>query len=93
MELLSKFPLLPLLGVNCCLNLLHISDKKNYPHNKEERIYEFAIRYMVNPTLYVNKAFKEKVQKCINYTFGTITQPFTKNVMKTNLCFSISNVL
>ena len=37
---------------------------------------------MVNPTLRVNKAFKEQVKKGTNDTFGTITQPFIRNTMK-----------
>ena len=42
---------------------------------------------MVNPTLHVNKSFKEQVEKCMNYTFSTITQPFNKNTMKNdNAC-------
>ena len=32
-----------------------------YLNNTEERINEFLIGYMFNPTLYVNKDFKEQV--------------------------------
>ena len=52
-----------------------------YLHNTEESINTFAIRYMAYPTLNVNKAFKEQVEKLINDTFDTITKPFSKNVM------------
>ena len=37
---------------------------------------------MVNPTLHVNKVFQEQVEKCIDDTFDTITQPFIRNTMK-----------
>ena len=37
---------------------------------------------MVNPALHVNKVFQEKVEKCIDDTFDTITQPFIRNTMK-----------
>ena len=40
------------------------------------------IAYMVNLKLHVNKAFKEKVEKFMNDTFGTITKTFIKNNMK-----------
>ena len=51
----------PLLGVNHRITLLHMSNILVYIYNIEERINEFAISYMVNTTLHVNKSFKEKV--------------------------------
>ena len=36
---------------------------------------------MINPNLHVNKAFREKVDKSMNNTFGTLTQPFIKNTL------------
>ena len=50
-----NLPILPFWGVNNCLPLLHMYKKFVYDHNTEERINEFAIGYMVNPTLNVNK--------------------------------------
>ena len=42
---------------------------------------------MINPTLHVNKAFKDQVYKCMNNTFGNVTQTFITNVMtKKNTC-------
>ena len=42
---------------------------------------------MVNPTLRVNKAFKEQVEKCMNDTFGTLAQTFIRNtIKKKNTC-------
>ena len=37
---------------------------------------------MVNTKFHLNKSFKEQVEKCMNDTFGTITQPFIKDTMK-----------
>ena len=37
---------------------------------------------MVNPKFHANKDLKEKVGKCMNDKFGTITQPFIKNTIK-----------
>ena len=33
---------------------------------------------MINPTLNINKAFKEQVNKCMNNLFDAITQPNIK---------------
>ena len=40
--------------------------------------------YMINSTFHVNKFFTEKLEKCMNDTFGTITQTFIKNNMEKN---------
>ena len=57
-----------LFGVNHCLPLLNMSKNFVYIHNIEERIIEFVIGYMFNPTLHVKKTLKEQVKKCTNYT-------------------------
>ena len=81
------FPILSLLGINNHLPLLHISKRFVYLHHIEERINEFAISFMLNPTLHVNKSFKEQIEKFMNDTFGTLTQPFIINtVKKKNTC-------
>ena len=41
----------------------------------EERINDFLIGYMINPTLNITKIFIEQVNKCMKTTFGAITQP------------------
>ena len=75
------------MGANSGLPLLHIDKFFLYIHEINERINEFAIGYIINPTLNVNKSFKDKVEKCMNNMFGTLTQPFIKNVMtKNNTC-------
>ena len=58
MELFSSFSIIDILWVNHCLSILHTSKNFIYLHNTEERINEFTIGYMVNPTLHVNKVFK-----------------------------------
>ena len=50
-------------------------------HETGELVNEFTIGYMINSTLHVNKVFKEKVEKCMNDTFGSLTQPFMKKIM------------
>ena len=71
-----------MLGVNHCLPPSHMSKGFVYLHNAKELIKEFAIDYMVHPTFHANKAFKEQVEKYMNDTFGTSTQPFIINTTK-----------
>ena len=44
----------------------------------EERINPFATGYMTNPTLHVNKVFRDQVEKCLKYTFYQITMKVIK---------------
>ena len=46
-----------------------------WPEDTKERINKFPIEYMINPTLNINEAFKEKVAKCMKTSFGAINQP------------------
>ena len=39
---------------------------------------------MINPKLYINKVFREKVHKCINNKFGPSTQPFITATLEKN---------
>ena len=38
---------------------------------------------MINPSLHVNKTFKEQVEKGINTTIGELIQPFIKTTLST----------
>ena len=52
------FPILPLLGDNHRLLLLHKDKRFIWLEETRECINEFDIVYMINPSLHVNKAFK-----------------------------------
>ena len=54
-------PMLILLGDNHCLMLLHMDKRFIWIAVTGEHMNDFDIIYMNNPSLYVNKAFKEKV--------------------------------
>ena len=55
---------------------------------------EFSIGYMINPTLNINKVFKEQGNKCMKTTLSAITQPHISKILKkTNKSVSIINVL
>ena len=53
-----NFPILPVLGVNHSLPLLHIAKSYIWINETSGHINESAIGYMINPTLHVNKSFK-----------------------------------
>ena len=71
-----------LLGINHCLPLLHMSKKFVYINNIEERIYYFAIGYMVNPILHVNKVFKEQVENAWMISLVQSHNPLLKMLWK-----------
>ena len=54
-------PMLPLLEDNRRLPLVHMDKCVIRIEEIGERIIEFDIRYMINPSFYVNKSFKEQV--------------------------------
>ena len=38
-------------------------------YTKEKTIHQFAIGYMINPSLHINRVFREQVQKCPGWNF------------------------
>ena len=59
-----------LLGTNRRMPLLHISKRYIWIEEKNQRIDEFSIGYMMNPILHHKKAFKQQVKGCFKNTFG-----------------------
>ena len=77
---------------NNCLQLLHMAKRFIWLEETGERINEFYIGYMINTNLYVNKAFRDQVEKCMNTTFGALAQPFINTTFsKKYKCFRIVN--
>ena len=70
--------MLPLLGDNHCLSLLHMDKHFVWISKTKKRINEFDIGYIINPILRVNKAFGYQVEKFMNTTFGELTPLFIK---------------
>ena len=60
-------------GVNFRIPLTHMSKRKIYIEETNERMNEFSFAYMCNPTLYRYKVFKEQVKACLGNTFGADT--------------------
>ena len=74
-------PMLPLLGANNRLPLLHMAKRFIWIEETGKIINEFEIGYMINPSLYLNKTFREQVEECLNTIFGELTQPFIKAIL------------
>ena len=54
-----------LLGNNFRRPLLHMSKSYIWLEETNQRINEFSIGYMMNPSFHKNKAFKEQVKGCL----------------------------
>ena len=50
----------------------------------KKRINELEIGYNINPGFHINKAFRYQVEKCMNTTYGELTQPFIKATLSKN---------
>ena len=71
------------LGANCHMPLLHMSNRKFWIEETNQRINEFSFGYMLNPVLHTNKVFRDQVKACLNNTFGADTNKhMNKKLMK-----------
>ena len=69
----NNMPMQSLLGTNHRQHLFHMAKSFIYIKETKEPINEFSIGYIINPTLNIKKTFREKLNKCMNTTFGEIT--------------------
>ena len=53
-------------------------DKRFIWLNEKKCINEFEIGYMINPSLHINKALRDQIEKFMNTTFGELTLSFIK---------------
>ena len=72
-ETLNVITLIPLVGVNHRLPILHISKIMVHCYSTDEIINQFAIGYMINPSLNCSKVFREKLKNSEVFYF-MITQ-------------------
>ena len=61
-EKLNVTPLMPLVGVNNCQTILHMSKIMVHCYSTDESINKFLIDYMINPSLNCDKLFREQVE-------------------------------
>ena len=79
-----------MLGANCCIPLIHISNGKIWIEETNQRIDEFSFAYMLNPHLNMNRAFKDQVKTCLSNTFGADTNKrINKTLMNRDTCFHL----
>ena len=71
-----------MLGTNFRMPLLHISKSYIWLEETNQRINEFSIGYMMNPTLYSNRAFKDQLKLCLKHTFGPDTNPHISRTLQ-----------
>ena len=68
------------LEANFCIPLLHMSNRKIWIVEINQRINEFSFAYMLNLHLNINKSFKDQVKTCLSNTFCADTN---KHINKT----------
>ena len=71
-----------MLGANCRMPLLHMSKSYIWLQETNQRINELSIGYMMNPTLYKNRAFKEQVKVCFRHKFGPDTTSHINKILQ-----------
>ena len=71
-----------MLGANFCMPLLHMSKSYIWLEETNQRINEFSIEYMMNPTLYNNRAFKDQVKVCFKHTFFPDTTSHINKILQ-----------
>ena len=49
-ELLTVIPLMPIVGVNHRLRILHLSKRMVHIYSTEKTIHQFEIGYIINPS-------------------------------------------
>ena len=65
--------------------LLHMSNRKIWIEETNQRINEFSFGCMFNPTLHTSKVFREQLKACLNNTFGAYTNKnINKKLLKRN---------
>ena len=61
-ELPAVTTLMEIVGVNHSLPILHMSKIMVHIYSTEKTIHQFAIGYMINPSLRINRIFRKQVQ-------------------------------
>ena len=72
---------MPIVGVNHLIPILHMSKITVYINSSEKTVHQFAISYMINPSLHIKKMLKTQVEKCVGYSFSIKTMQTIKKIM------------
>ena len=81
-ELSAVIPLIPIVGVNHRLPILHISNRMIYIYSTEKTVHQFSIGYMINPSIHINKIFKTKIEKLLGCYFFIETMQTIKKFQR-----------
>ena len=66
---LAVIPLMTLVGIYHRQHILHMSKIMIHFYSTDENINQFAIGYMINPSLNCNKLFRQQVEKLLSVLF------------------------
>ena len=80
-ELPSVIPLIPIVGVNHRLAILHLSKRMVHNYTTEKTIHQFTIGYMINPSLNFNKIFRTQVENFLGCSFSNLIMKTIKNCL------------
>ena len=75
---------MPIVGVDCRPPILHLSKRMVHIDTNGETIYQFAIGYIINPSLQFNNTFRTQVEKCLSGSFSIRTMKAIKIMMNMN---------
>ena len=81
-DTIDVIPLLSFLGINHLQPLIHMSKILVYLYMADKQINQFAIVYIINPSLHINKVFIEQVEKCLRATYRENTMYNIIDVMR-----------
>ena len=85
---------MPIVGVNHRLTVLHMSRIMVHFYTTSKTVNQFAISYMINPSLRFNNEFRTQVEKCLGVSFYIRTmKTITNFLMKKNTCVMALNDL
>ena len=77
-------PLTPLLGVNYCQHILNKSKIMVHCYSTDETVNQFAIGYIINPSITYNKVFIIQAEKCLSLSFTAIRMETIKYFLRNN---------
>ena len=61
-----------MVGVNHRVPILHLSKIIVHMYTTEKNIHQFTTGYMINPSLHINRVFREQAQKYLGCFFLSI---------------------
>ena len=73
--------LLPLLGVNHLQPIIYMYKRLVYLYTTDKKIIQFAIGYMIDTPLHINKVFIEQAEKFLRSTFHPNIMENIRDVM------------